>query len=193
VPACYTAAAMTTAAPSPAEPAAIEGRAWWEIVFERLVANDVRLIAHVPDAGLASLIRACEAEPSMTVVQLTREEEGVGILAGGYLGGLRGALLMQSSGLGNSVNALGGLPLAYQIPFLLLITPRGRLSEFNPSQVPAGRAATKILDALDIETVTLERVGEVAELVDQALYSAFSTYRPVALVASTLLTGGKRA
>ena len=184
---------MTTIASSEVIPDVTPSLAWWEIVFERLKANDVRLIAHVPDAGLAALIRACEADPFFEVVPLTREEEGVGILAGGYLGGLRGALLMQSSGLGNSVNALGGLSLAYQIPFLLLITPRGRLSEFNPSQVPAGRAIPKILDALDVETVTLERVGEVAELIDQAAYTAFSTYRPVAVIASTLLTGGKRA
>ena len=183
---------MTTTAPS-ANETDIAPRAWWEIVFERLKANEIRLIAHVPDAGLAPLIAACEADPSFEVVPLTREEEGVGILAGGYLGGMRGALLMQSSGLGNCVNALGGLPMAYQIPILLLITPRGRLSEFNPSQVPAGRAAAKVLDALDVETVTLERVGEVGELVDQAIYTAFSTYRPVALIASTLLTGGKRA
>ena len=184
---------MTTTVPSAHDLEVAGPLAWWQIVFDRLKANQIRLIAHVPDAGLARLIATCEADPFFDVVPLTREEEGVGILAGGYLGGMRGALLMQSSGLGNSVNALGGLPLAYQIPFLLLMTPRGRLSEFNPSQVPAGRAATKVLDALDVETVTLERVGEVGELVDQAIYTAFSTYRPVALIASTLLTGGKRA
>ena len=117
---------------------------------------------HVPDAALVGLIGACEADPEIEVLQLTREEEGVGILSGAYLGGKRGALLMQSSGLGNAVNALGGLPMAYRIPFLILITPRGRLSEFNPSQVPAGRAVPKMLDALGIETATLERVDEVA-------------------------------
>lgn len=165
---------------------------WWEIVHERFKANDVRLVVHVPDAALVGLIRACEADPDIEVVQLTREEEGVGILSGAYLGGRRGALLMQSSGLGNCVNALGGLPLAYRIPFLIVITPRGRLSEFNPSQVPAGRAVPKVLDALGIETATLERADEVGTLVDQALYSAFSTSQPVALIVSTLLTGGKR-
>ena len=59
--------------------------------------------------------------------------------------------------------------------------------------MPAGRAVPKVLDALGIETATLDRVDEVATLVDQAIYSAFSTSQPVALIASTLLTGGKRA
>jgi sulfopyruvate decarboxylase alpha subunit len=166
---------------------------WWEIVHERFKANGISLVVHVPDAALVGLIGACEADPEIELLQLTREEEGVGILSGAFLGGERGALLMQSSGLGNTINALGGLPMAYRIPFLILITLRGRLSEFNPSQVSAGRAVPKVLDALGIETASLDRLDEVGTLVDQAIYSAFSTSQPVALIASTLLTGGKRA
>jgi sulfopyruvate decarboxylase alpha subunit len=166
--------------------------AWWEVVLAALKEHEVRLIAHVPDQVLAPLVRAVEADPFFEVVRLTREEEGVGILAGGHLGGMRGALLLQSSGLGNSVNALAGLSLAYRIPFLLLISPRGRLAEFNPSQVPMGRAVPKLLDALGAETVTLERLDGLAELIDQAARSCFATGGPFALVVSTLLSGGKR-
>ncbi len=165
---------------------------WFETVHARLKAHDVRLIAHIPDQVLAPLIRRIEADDFFEVVRLTREEEGVGILSGGYLGGLRGALLMQSSGLGNSVNALGGLPISYQIPFLLIVSPRGRLSEFNPSQVPMGQAVPKVLDALGIETVILERQEGLAEQLDQSAKTCFSTSRPLALIVSTLLSGGKR-
>ena len=181
---------MATLAAPAIEPS--EPTPWWETVYRRLVAHEVRLIAHVPDSVLAPLIRHLEADPTFQVVPLTREEEGVGVVAGGYLGGMRGALLMQSSGLGNSINALGGLPLAYQIPFLMFIRPRGRLNEFNPSQVPAGRAVPKLLDALGIETVTLERHDMLAQQVDQAARTCFSTSLPVAFVISTLLSGGKR-
>jgi sulfopyruvate decarboxylase TPP-binding subunit len=68
----------------------------------------------------------------------------------------------------------------------------GDANDATPIPVSAGRAVPKVLDALGIETATLDRVGEVATLVDQAIYSAFSTGQPVALLASTLLTGGKR-
>jgi sulfopyruvate decarboxylase alpha subunit len=165
---------------------------WHEVVCERLKAHAVRVIAHVPDQVLAPLVRRVEADPLFEVVPLTREEEGVGVLSGAYLGGLRGALLMQSSGLGTCINALGGLPMAYQIPFLLIVSPRGRLAEFNPSQVPMGQAVPKVLDALGIETVTLERPDALSEQVDQAAKTCFSTLRPVALIVSTLLSGGKR-
>lgn len=178
--------------PTPADGPAVPPVPWSRVVYERFIAHDIRLIAHVPDAALSDLIRLVEQGPSFDVVPLAREEEGVGVVAGGYFGGRRGALLMQSSGLGNSVNALGGLALPYQVPFLLVISPRGRLGEFNPSQVPMGRAVEKVLDALGIETVILERHDEVGPLVDQAAQTCFSTSRPVALIVSTLLTGGKR-
>ena len=165
---------------------------WVDVVHERLRAHEVRLVAHVPDQVLAPLVRALEADPFFEVVPLTREEEGVGILSGGYLGGARGALLLQSSGLGNSLNALGGLPLAYRIPFLMVVSPRGRLAEFNPSQVPMGRALPKLLDALGIEAVELARIEEVGSLVDQAARSCFSSGQVIALVVSPLLSGGKR-
>ena len=165
---------------------------WHETVHERLRANEVRLIAHVPDQVLAPLIRGLERDAFFHVVPLTREEEGVGVLAGGYLGGMRGALLMQSSGLGNSLNALGGLALAYRIPFLMVISPRGRLAEFNPSQLPLGRATPGLLGAMGVEAISLERSEEVATLVDQAARTCFSAGAPVALVVSTLLSGGKK-
>jgi sulfopyruvate decarboxylase alpha subunit len=166
--------------------------AWWEIAYERLKSNDIKIAAHVPDAALTPLIRRLEEDPDVAVVPLAREEEGVGVLAGAFLGGMRGVLLMQNSGLGNCVNALAGLPMAYHIPFLMFISPRGRLGEFNPSQVPMGKATTRVLDALDIETVTMQRLDEVGEIVDQAARTCFNTNTPVAIIVSTLLTGGKR-
>ena len=167
--------------------------AWWQVVHAGLRQHDVRLVAHVPDAVLTPLIKALEADPDFDSVPLTREEEGVGILSGAYLGGRRGALLMQSSGLGNTINALGGLPLAYHLPFLMIVSPRGRLGEFNPSQVPAGHAAPRLLDALGIEAIEMTRLDEVGKQLDAAARSCFATELPWALVVSPLLSGGKRA
>jgi sulfopyruvate decarboxylase alpha subunit len=166
--------------------------AWWESVHRLLREHEVKLIAHVPDQVLAPLVSALGADRYFEVVPLTREEEGVGVLAGGHLGGMRGALLLQSSGLGNCVNALAGLSVAARLPLLLIISPRGRLAEFNPSQLPMGRAVPKVLDALAIETVVLEREDALAEQVDQAARTCFATSSPVALIVSTLLSGGKR-
>jgi hypothetical protein len=58
---------------------------WTDIVFERLKANSLEVVCHVPDSVLAPLIVRAEADPFFTVVPLTREEEGVGVLTGGQL------------------------------------------------------------------------------------------------------------
>ena len=161
---------------------------WADIVIEKLKTNRLEMVCHVPDSVLSHIISETEIDPFFTVVPLTREEEGVGILTGAYLGGKRGILLMQVSGLGNSVNALASLAISYQIPFLILISQRGELGEFNPAQVAMGHAARPVLDALDIQHFTLDRVDT---LLDGAIKTAYASRRPVALFISTEMVGWK--
>ena len=88
---------------------------WLQAVFAILTELDVRQVAIVPDAGHSRLIWLCEADPKKRVVTLTTEEEGVALLAGAWLGGEHGVLLIQSSGVGNCINMLSldaDLPLA---------------------------------------------------------------------------------
>ena len=122
---------------------------WPDEVFALLKESGVRQVAIVPDAGHARLIRLCEKDKSMRVVRLTTEEEGVALLAGAWLGGEKGVLLMQSSGVGNCVNLLS-LPLACQFPLLMLVTMRGDHGEFNPAQVPMGNSTQAVLEALGV-------------------------------------------
>ena len=86
----------------------------------------------------------------MRATLATREEEALGIAAGLYFGGARPALMMQSSGLGNALNALGSLLIAYQVPVLFIISMRGDPGEWNRAQVPMGRAVVPILDAFSV-------------------------------------------
>ena len=165
---------------------------WTDIVFDRLKANGLEVVCHVPDGVLAPLIVRTEADPFFRAVPLTREEEGVGVLTGAYLGGRRGLLMMQVSGLGNSINGLASLAIPYQIPFLMLISQRGELGEFNPAQVAMGRAARPVLDALDIPHFTLESEERVATLFDGAVKTAYTAQRPVALFLSTEMVGWKK-
>src|SRR5437867_10594759 len=79
---------------------------WPAAIHHALKSQGVRQVSYVPDAGHKRLIELCHADKDMTVVPLTTEEEGIGLAAGAWLGGERAALLMQSSGLGNCVNAV---------------------------------------------------------------------------------------
>ena len=165
---------------------------WTDVVLERLKANRLEILCYVPDIVLASLISRAEADPFFVVVPLTREEEGVGVLTGAYLGGRRGLLMMQVSGLGNSLNGLASLAVPYQIPFLMLISQRGELGEFNPAQIPMGQGARPMLDALGIQHYTLRRLDEVATLTDGAIKTAYTAQRPVVLFLSTEMVGWKQ-
>src|SRR5438132_10790307 len=82
---------------------------WQATVLESLKGCGVRTFVHVPDLVLAGLIRLAEAAADCAVYAPAKEEEGIGILCGAYLGGRQGVMLMQNSGAGNVVNALASL------------------------------------------------------------------------------------
>lgn len=164
---------------------------WSAVMAESLKANGYEMVAYVPDEVADRLLRLLHQDGSFTMVSATREEEALAVLCGGFLGGKRGALVMQGSGLGNSINALCGLAIGYQIPFLIVISERGRLGEFNAVQVPLGRAAPRILDALGIQAFWIDRAEDIPPTVEGATKLAFGGSLPVALVLSTTLSGGK--
>ena len=164
---------------------------WSETLLDCFKAGEVRLVTYVPDKVLVPLIDGAQADGHFTAFAATREEEALGIAAGAALGGMRGTVLMQSSGFGNSVNALATLAVPYQLPLLLLISERGVLGEFNPVQVPLRRALRPALDALGIVHVTLERADELETRVRRTIAQALLTQAPAALILSPLLTGGK--
>ena len=164
--------------------------AWPEEVHALLEAAAIRQVAIVPDAGHARPVKLCEQDKSMRVVRLTTEEEGVALLAGAWLGGDKGVLLMQSSGVGNCINMLT-LPIACQFPLLMLVTMRGDHGEFNPAQIPMGNATQAVLEALGVIVKRADAAGEVPEMVSGALRLAFNTYRPVALLIGQRVSGAK--
>lgn len=126
----------------------------------------------------------------MSVVTLTTEEEGVGILAGAWLGGRKGALLMQSSGVGNTINALA-LPAACRMPFFTVVTMRGEWGEGNPWQLPMGLGAPKALEAMGVTLFRVDRADEVADTVDAAAAQAFNNQCSAAVLISQRLIGAK--
>ena len=163
---------------------------WADAVHAMFKAANIRQIAIVPDAGHARLIRLCEKDRAMRVVRLTTEEEGIALLGGAWLGGEKGVLLMQSSGVGNCINMLS-LSASNQFPLLMLVTMRGDHGEFNPSQVPMGRATQAVLEAMGVIVSRADAAAEVAETVSGAIRMAFGTYRPLAVLIGQRALGAK--
>ncbi len=108
---------------------------------------------------------------------LTREEDGVGICAGAYLGGGRPAMVIQSSGLGNSLNAIASLTQTYGLPLPILASWRGIYREAVPAQVPFNRALPAVLDALAIPYTVIETAEDIPNIRD-VIDSAFREGSP---------------
>ena len=118
---------------------------WPDQIYEVLKDAGVTQVAYVPDAGHAKLINRCHADKAMRAVSLTTEEEGVAMLAGAWMGGAKGVLLMQSSGVGNCINMLS-LYEECRLPLLMIVTMRGVWGEFNPWQVAMGGSTAAALE-----------------------------------------------
>jgi sulfopyruvate decarboxylase alpha subunit len=164
---------------------------WPEIVVRVLKANDVGLVAYVPDNVLAPLIRLIHADPYFTVVVPAREEEAIAIVTGAYMGGRRGIVLMQTSGFATIANALASLACPYQIPMLMMISERGTLGEFQQGQAIVCRTMRPVLECLGIEHFAIQDMSQVEFVVNGMIKQAFATQAPAAMILSPLLT--KRA
>ena len=163
---------------------------WAREVCRGLASLGCRQVVWVPDNPLSHVLRALTDEhPDIRMTIATREEEAFGIAAGLYLGGERAAVMLQSSGLGNSINALASLNVAFEIPVLMLISMRGGEGEWNPTQHPMGRAVRPILESLGISHTTIESEDRAEGQVRQAGEQAFASHRPAAcLLARKLWT-----
>ncbi len=163
---------------------------WPRDIFDALAVLDVRQVAHVPDAGHAELLVRCAAARAMRMVVLTTEEEGVALLAGAWLGGQRGVLLMQSSGVGNCLNMFS-LARVCRFPLLVLVTMRGEASEFNPWQLPMGRNAGELLRLAGLRVTRVEEAEEVGPAVAAAGRTAFEEPAGAAVLIAQRLIGVK--
>ena len=166
---------------------------WQTAIFDALCGLSVRQIAYVPDAGHKELISLCQAQETagnMTCVPLTTEQEGIALLAGAWLGGQAGVLLMQSSGVGNCVNMLS-LTRTCRFPLLMLITMRGQWGELNPWQIPMGQATEPVLRQCDSLVFHLDREDLAGETVTAAGQMAFNGPSAAAVLISQRLIGAK--
>lgn len=148
-------------------------------------------VSYLPDSTLWPLIQEVIDDEYFENVLVSREEEGIGVVNGTWLGGQRGAMICQTSGLANSFNALGSLSKPWGIPFIGIVDRRGGLGEHNQAQVPAGYGMNRLLDVLGIRSHNLTGSSDVVDEMTMAIETAFSTEEPVIVILEPTLTGGK--
>jgi sulfopyruvate decarboxylase alpha subunit len=163
---------------------------WSSDVFREMKARNIKTVCTIPDGGLTRLLNLVKADSACRLITLSTEEEGMGLVTGLWLGGQRSMIAMQSSGVGNCINALG-LPAIMHAPCVMLVTMRGQWGEFNPWQVQMGQGVRPVLEAVGVKCFSVDKASDVGETFAGAADLAFNGGFTTAVLVSQRIIGAK--
>ncbi len=146
-----------------------------------LVKNKVEFVTTVPCKQLAGVIAKIEDCDSIYHIPSNKEDEGIGLCAGAYMGGKRPAIIMQNTALGVTINALVTLTQFYRLPLPMLISYRGEVGEPVACQVEMAVHTKALLAQLHIPTYHFHHEDDVGEF-DGILEHTFMCRKPVAIL-----------
>ena len=152
-----------------------------ERLLTKLKEQKLDFFVSVPCKLLADLINLIENEPDLIYTPVTREEEGIGVLAGAFLAGKRPAILMQNSGIGNCINAICSLLNYYGMSTVFVISHRGTKGELIEAQKPMGNAAKALLKAANVKTYEISTPEEL-HIINERISEAYAGERSVAFL-----------
>jgi sulfopyruvate decarboxylase subunit alpha len=133
-------------------------------VVNVLEEEGLDFLVSVPCFLLKEIIEIVDKNKFFKHVPATREEEGIGICAGAALAGKIPVMLIQNSGLGNSINALASLTSYYELPLILLVSHRGTKGETINAQFPMGAASPKLLESIGLDYCIIWKSNDVDKL-----------------------------
>ena len=145
-----------------------------EELIAMLKTHGVDFTASLPCEKIKTMLEMLAG--SFHHIPLTREEEGVGICAGAALSGRRPAVFVQSSGVGNMINALLSLTAFYELPLALFVSRRGVYKEKIEAQVPMGQRLPGILNGAEITFSEINSTDDFS-IVDRELPRVFQNNR----------------
>jgi sulfopyruvate decarboxylase subunit alpha len=152
-----------------------------ERILKDFVNNDIEFVTTVPCKQLAGVIEQLDKVENIYHVPCNKEDEGIGLCAGAFMGGKRPAIIMQNTAIGVTINALVTLTQYYRMPLPMLISYRGELGEPVACQVEMAVHTKALLEQLNIPTYHFHKEEDVEEL-DAILKYCFMCRKPVAIL-----------
>lgn len=159
-------------------------------IADDLVSNGVSFVTTVPCKQLAGLIEEIDTRDDILHIPSNKEDEGMGLCAGAFMGGKRSAIIMQNTALGVTLNALATLIQFYRMPLPMLISYRGELGEPISCQVEMALHTKALLAQLNIPTYHFHKRTDVEEF-DDILKFTYMCNKPVAILTDASFWGGK--
>ena len=123
-----------------------------DVIMDALVENKVDFVTTVPCKQLAGVIEKIDEAPDIYHIPANREDEGMGLCAGAYLGGKRPAIIMQNTAIGVTINSLATLIQFYRMPLPMLISYSGEVGEPVACQVEMAVHTKALLNQRNIPT-----------------------------------------
>jgi sulfopyruvate decarboxylase subunit alpha len=152
------------------------------LVHEAMKACGIRVVSALPESWLGSLIRMIGDDPDMKLVQVSKEEEGVGISAGAHFAGVKSAMLVPNHGFLASINGIVSLAHLYKIPLMMFIAYRGTFGDQYPWHTPGGSVTEPLLQTLRIPYEILDAPRNLDRRIHDAQILAEASLLPVALL-----------
>ncbi len=153
-------------------------------IYQGIKSAGIRFLTALPETWLVYLLQLADDDPEMTLVEVAKEEEAIGIAAGAYFGGARNALLLQNHGFLASINGIVSLALSYRIPLVMLVAHRGHWGEPYPWHTQGGILTEPVLRALGLPFEYARDPSRVGQQIGEAQTLAWSSLGPVALLLS---------
>ena len=153
-----------------------------EKIVADFVSNEIEFVTTVPCKQLAGVIEEIDKSDVIYHIPSSKEDEGMGLCAGAYMGGKRPAIIMQNTAIGVTINTLATLIQYYNIPLPMLISYRGEVGEPVACQVEMAVHTKALLAQMNIPTYNFHERADVDEL-DGILKYSFMCKKPVAILA----------
>jgi len=151
-------------------------------VYEGIRTAGIRSISALPETWLGLLLQRAEDDPEMTLIQVAKEEEAIGIAAGAHFAGEPHLLLMQNHGFLAAINGIVSLAQLYSIPLCMVIAMRGNWGEPYPWHTRGGNVTEEVLRALSIPFQHAHDPNEVAKQIREGYTLSQSSLWPTALL-----------
>jgi sulfopyruvate decarboxylase subunit alpha len=161
-----------------------------KLVYQGIKDAGIRFITALPETWLVYLLQMAEDDPEMTLIEVTKEEEAIGIAAGAHFAGTPNLLLMQNHGFLASINGIVSLAMLYSVPLCMLIAHRGHMGEPYPWHTRGGIVTEPVLRGLQIPFDYARDPKQIGRQVREAHTFSLSSLSPVALLLTRDLMEG---
>jgi sulfopyruvate decarboxylase TPP-binding subunit len=153
-------------------------------ILNQMKSSGVEFVISVPDITTAAgLLAPLEKETSPRLIRICKEDEGVGICAGLAHTNKRAVLLIQQTGMLDSINAIRGVAVEYSLPIVMMVGLLEKEPDVRPRQSKryGVRIVEPILEAMGVEYHEIEQEADVAKIAP-AIDAAYKNSKPVVLL-----------